>query len=316
MMDLRKFRPQGGNDIMQYCPPLCFELAGRKFELQMDNGYDILLNFIDGKSMEWSWVGAPPTFEPWMAHGKSPKKEAYECLKGDDTTYLVSYVCANIEPRINHVWVIDMENMLVTRIFSAIGKNPRWPMLISPEVDFGCIKQEGVEYRSYPRHGFSGDMVGNVVQFQYGSELATVHAYYDPFFYRITFPRDNITAASKKTSDKPKTTASSIITSDEPVHYIKIKDGMYLFSLTEQYTEKIRGAAGGYRSSTLCYLQNYKGMAFVGRGYGTMTRTVDGREEHSPIHIMFGTYSKVIDQTTDSFWEKFTTDPNPYLINS
>ncbi|MDR0311476.1 MAG: MoaF N-terminal domain-containing protein [Acidobacteriota bacterium] len=315
MMDLRKFRPQGGNDITQYCPPLCFELAGQKLELQMDNGYDILLNFIDGKSMEWSWIGATPAFEPWMAHGKSPKKEAYECLKGDDTTYLVSYVCANIEPRVNHVWVIDMEKMLVTRVFCAVGKNPRWPLLITPEVDFGCIKQPGVEYKAYPRHGFSGDMIGNVVQWRYGSELSTVHAYYDPYFYRITYPLDNTTAASKKTSENMNTMVNALPSSDEPINYIKIKDGLYLTVQTESYMEKIRGAAAGFRSDTFCFLENFKRVSFIGRGFGTMTNRENGKEINSPIHIMIGTYGNIIDQTKDPFWEKFTTDPNPYLVN-
>jgi len=314
-MDLRKFRPQGGNDITQYSPPLCFELAGQKFELQMDNGFDVLLNFIDGRTLEWSWIGAAPTFEAWMARGKSPKKETYECMKADDTTYFLSYVCADIEPRVNHVWVIDKENMLVTRIFSAVGKNPRWPMLISPEVDFGCIKQTGVEFKSYPRHGFSADIVGNVIQWQYGSELSTVHAYYDPFFYRITYPRDNTTEASAKTGEQMNSMVNSLPSSDEPVHLIKIKDGIYLTSLTEQNMERVMGAAMGFRSDTLCFLQNFKKVLEVGRGFGTMTRVENGKEIHTPIHIMIGTYGKIIDQTKDPFWEKFTTDPNPFLVN-
>ena len=314
-MDLRKFRPQGGNDITQYSPPLCFELAGQKFELQMDNGFDVLLNFIDGRTLEWSWIGAAPTFEAWMARGKSPKKETYECMKADDTTYFLSYVCADIEPRVNHVWVIDKENMLVTRIFSAVGKNPRWPMLIAPEVDFGCIKQAGVEFKSYPRHGFSADIVDNVIQWQYGSELSTVHAYYDPFFYRITYPRDNTTEASAQMGEQMNSMVNALPSSDEPVHLIKIKDGIYLTSLTEQNMERVMGAAMGFRSDTLCFLQNFKKVLEVGRGFGTMTRVENGKEIHTPIHIMIGTYGKIIDQTKDPFWEKFTTDPNPFLVN-
>lgn len=314
-MDLRKFRPQGGADITQYCPPPCFELAGQKFELQMDNGYDVLLNFIDGKTLEWSWVGTPPTSEPWMKHGIQPKSETYECLKADDTTYFISYVCAGIEPRVNHVWVIDKENMLVTRIFSAVGKNPRWPLLITPEFDFGAIKRDGVEFKSYPRHGFSGDTVGNVIQWQYGSELSTVHAYYDAFFYRITYPRDTSTQAGAQMSEAMNQMVSKLPSSDEPVQIAKIKEGMYLTSLTEQNMEKVLGSAMGFRSDTLCFLQNFKKVIEVGRGFGTMTRLEGDKEIESPIHIMIGTYGKIIDQSKDEFWAKFTTDPNPYLAN-
>ena len=314
-MDLRSFRPQGGADITQYTPPLCFELAGEKYELQMDNGFDILLNFIDGKTLEWSWIGTPPTFEAWMAVGAQPKKETYECLKADDTTYFLSYVLADVEPRVNHVWVIDKENMLVTRIFSAVGKNPRWPLLITPEIDFGAIKQDGVEFKSYPRHGYSADTVGNVVQWTYGSDLTTVHAYYDPFFYRITYPRDDRTREGQQMSESMSQMVNQLPSADEPVQIVKIKDGVYLTSLTEINMEKVMGAKMGFRSDTLCFLQNFKKVFEVGRGFGTMTRMEGETEINSPIHIMIGTYGKIIDQSKDEFWAKFTTDPNPYLVN-
>ena len=39
--------------------------------------------------------------------------------------------------------------------------------------------------------------------------------------------------------------------SDEPANYVKIKDGMYLVSVTEQNLEKILGEKFGFRSDTL-----------------------------------------------------------------
>ena len=77
--------------------------------------------------------------------------------------------------------------------------------------------------------------------------------------------------------------------SDEPADYVKIKEGMYIVSATEQNMEKILGAKMGFRSDTLCFLDNWNRMYSVGRGYGTATR------ENTPdreIFCMIGKYAK------------------------
>ena len=42
----------------KYRPPLCYELAGKTFELVMDNGYDYELKFIDGEKLSYGRVPA------------------------------------------------------------------------------------------------------------------------------------------------------------------------------------------------------------------------------------------------------------------
>ncbi len=74
-MDLRTISRFEGS--FQYVPPRCFELAGREFELLMDDGYDIVLNFVDNKTVKWNYVNKEPT---------EPQTDEYECRKGDDTT--------------------------------------------------------------------------------------------------------------------------------------------------------------------------------------------------------------------------------------
>ncbi|NLA85793.1 MAG: hypothetical protein GX847_00610, partial [Clostridiales bacterium] len=93
--------------------------------------------------------------------------------------------------------------------------------------------------------------------------------------------------------------------SDEPAYYVKIKEGMYLVSVTEQNMEKILGDKIGFRSDTLCFLDNWNRMYSVGRGFGTMT--TDGNE--SEIFVMIGKYG--VPEDVDAH---FFTDPNPYLV--
>lgn len=299
-MDLRELSPFKGGAIDQYTPPLCFELAGQRFELIMDDGYDYILNFIDKKTVEWNWVG------------EEPKTEEYKCLKADDTTYLVSFELAGVRPRVNHTFVIDLENMLVTRIIASIGKNPRWPYLMTTEFEFGAIKDGDKEIKPYPRHGFTSDMDGNIVQWTYGTEMSTVHVYYCSDFYRITYPRDRVRSKEgEETNNAFNEILKALPSADEPTKYIKIKKGMYLISLTEANGEKILGAKMGFRSNTLCFLQNYIRCYDVGRAFGTSTLP-DGTDTET--NIMIGAYGRIIDATDDGL-KGMLNDPNPYLVN-
>ena len=297
-LDLRTLCPFGKGAIEHYTPPRCFELADRAFELKMDDGYDFNLRFLDCNRLEWRRADDPAV------------SEKYKCLKADDSTYLVSYELSDVRPRVNHTFVLDLENMLVTRIISSIGKNPRWPYLMKTEFEFGKI-EDGSEYKSYPRHGFTSDMNGNIVQWEYGSEMTTVHIYYCSDYYRLTHPRDRV--VSKKDAeanyefDKMQ---KSLPSTDEPTSYIKIKEGMYLISLTEINCEKLLGAKVGFRSNTLCFLQNYKTCRVVGRAFGTSTRP-DGTDTET--NIIIGAYGRLIEPVDDDL-KRFLTDPNPFLI--
>ena len=290
-MDMRQYNKFGAG-ISQFDLPQNFELVGQTFDFAMDDGFDYTLHFIDKETVEWNFEGD----EPQKAYN-------YFCEKGDETTYLVSYELMGAAKRTNHTWVIDLENWLVTRILAVVGENPRYEYLIKPKYEFGEIKREGVEPRVYPRHGFTTEMVGNVVQWIYGSETTTVHVYHCSNFYRITYPPEK--AGTRVLNE----TMKKLPSADEPTAYIKIKEGMYLFSLTESNMEKVLGDAIGIRSNTMAFLQNYKRVYLVGRAFGTVTH--DGTS--GPLHITFGACGKIL-YPTEEYLLNMLTDPNPYIV--
>jgi len=289
-MDMRQYN-EYTRGVSQYALPLNFELEGHEFVFVMDDGYDYTLKIIDRTTLEWNFEGDAPQ-----------KAYDYLCSKCDETTYLLSYELANAAKRTNHTWVIDLENWLVTRVISIVGENPRYEYLITPKYEFGAIKREGVETPVYPRHGFTSDLVGNVVQWYYGSETVTVHVYYCSDYYRITYPPER--AAMRTINESMKKMPSS----DEKVAYIKIKEGMYFFSITEANIEKILGNAFGLRSNTMVFLQDYRRVYQIGRAFGT--RTMDGQV--SPLHITFGACGKIID-ANEQYIQDMLTAPNPFL---
>jgi hypothetical protein len=296
-MDLREFN-QYGQHIDQYAFPQIFELAGQKFVFAMDDGYDYTLHFLDRTTVEWN-----------IGDDQPQKAYNYLCGKVDETTYLVSYVLEGTALRTNHTWVIDLENWLVTRVLSVIGDHPKYEFLIRPQYEFGAIKRDGEEPAVYPRHGFTSDLVGNIVQWYYGNEMITVHGYYCTNYYRITYPPEKM--ATRELNE----TVKKLPSSDEPTAYIKIKDGIYLFSLTESMSEKLTNypeVQGRFRSNTMAFLQNYKRVYQIGRSFGTTM--VAG--EPTPLHKSFGAFGKVLQPSapTEEYILKMLTDPNPYIV--
>jgi len=298
-MDLmEKYGPiAGSKSISQYCPPRCFELEGKEFLFVVDTGEEAgiyRLRFTGRTEMEWS-----------KGDGEL-KQETYECRKSDDDTYLLTYNIAGKEPRENHTWVIDMENELVTFLRCPIGENPLYPYLIETHFGFGYIKFEGREHKDLRRHGFTNDVTGTSVRWTYGQTLTTVHVYHDPHWYRIVFEGVNSGSSTEPVSAEQMREMNSMMpSSDEPAYYIRIKEGMYLVSLTEQNLEKIIGEPFGFRSDTLCFLDNWERLTSVGRAFGTATK--DGVDR--PLFIMIGKYGAP-EKVDDSFF----TDPIPYLI--
>ncbi|MBQ3880541.1 MAG: MoaF N-terminal domain-containing protein, partial [Oscillospiraceae bacterium] len=87
--------------LSQFRGPFCFELAGKHFHFVLDDGREYSLFFPDGETVQWAEKGKPYLWD------------SYECLKGDDTTYFVTYQPSGME-RFRFNWIIDTAQRLVT----------------------------------------------------------------------------------------------------------------------------------------------------------------------------------------------------------
>ena len=297
-MDLmKKYLPIASQkSIRQYCPPRCFELAGQTLRFVVDTGEECgtyVLRFTGKDTLEWS------------KEDGAPKAETYECRKSDDDTYLLSYNIADKLPRENHTWVIDMENELVTFLRCSMGENPLYSYMVDSHFGFGYIAVEGKEHTDIRRHGFTNDCTGTAVRWTYGCATSTVHVYYDPHWYRIGYgsnriPTDQLPEGMRKIREMMEEMPSS----DEQAFYVRIKEGMYLVSITEQNLEKLLGERFGFRSDTLCFLDNWDRMYSVGRAFGT--KTTNGVDHE--LFMMIGKYG-----SPEEVEERFFTQPNPFV---
>ena len=284
-MNLKDY-PRRDYAIDQFAQPHCSELEGRSFKFIMDGGYDYELNITGETSCTWNRVGEAPT------------EATYGCLKADDTTYMLHYNYMCGEHRANHLYIIDLEQRLVTIVNCIVGLNPKHPLLIKSEYDFGAIEVEGKELPT-KRHCFTGDMMGTTVEWHWNTFMWTQHDYFSPAYYRITWPQES--SAVEKIGPNFEILASS----DEISQYVKIKENMYAYCLTEEIMERVLGDSSPFRSNNMIFIQNYDRMYHVGRTFGTAT--INGKD--LPIQVLFGSFGNPV--RLDHAW---LTAENPFTV--
>ncbi len=255
----------------QFRPPLCYELVGKTFDLVMDNGYDYELKFIDKETLSYGKVS------------ESKKVYEYDCLKGDDTTFFVNLEMVGETPRTGLTFILDTEQSLVTVEYIRIGVNPRLPKLPVTEIIFGAIKKEDGTIPRI-RHGFTNEMVGKAIDWNYGN-FSVVHIYSSERYYRLTMNREEVerrrAANPEAFANRQAMDASRVY--EEPSEYIKIKDGLYVFSMTELQNCITRG-----QGNNLLFLMNLNRMYDVGRSFGY-------NGEGNPENYTYGAYGQYYD---------------------
>ncbi len=80
---------------------------------------------------------------------------------------------------------------------------------------------------------------------------------------------------------------------------------MYLFCLTEEMMERIRGDKSPFRSNNMIFLQNYDRMYHCGRTFGSLT--INGKI--LPCKANFGAFGNPV--RLDPEW---VTAENPYTV--
>jgi hypothetical protein len=288
-----KDAPRRNYAIDQFTQPQCGELKGRSFRFVMDDGYDHCLTFTDEATLTWR-----------KGDGKS-SDASYQCSKSDDDTYLVDYEIAELENtpnRENHLFVIDLEQRLVTRGIHKIGENPKFPLLVTSKYTFGAIDVDGYDL-PFARHCWTAELIGTRVEWHWNPNMITRHSYYTTGFYRFSHPGEEL-ILNRDASNLYRALPSS----DDVAQYIKIKDKMYLFVLTEEMSERLIGFTNPqFRSNNMAFLQNYDRMYHVGRTFGTILDPET--QKNAPCHIRFGAFGNPFVMP-----ETILNEVNPYTV--
>jgi hypothetical protein len=259
--------------MSQYRPPLCFELVGKTYELVLDNGYDYELSFIDRKNLSYGLIDG------------EKKGYAYDCLKVDDDTFFVNFDLVGETPRSGLTFVLDTEQSLVTAEYIRIGVNPKLLKQPYTEIIFGAIRRADGSIPSI-RHGYTTDMIGKAIHWRYGT-MSVVHVYSSERYYRLTTTPEE---AERRRAQNPEAMAererlNALRLYEEPADYIKIKDGIYVFNMTETMANRERG-----QGNNLLFAMNLNRMYDVGRSFGF-------NGEGQPENYTYGAYGEYYDES-------------------
>ncbi|HEX2946807.1 MAG TPA: MoaF N-terminal domain-containing protein [Clostridia bacterium] len=274
----------------KYVTKFEYELAGKTFDLVMDNGYEYVVSFLSGEILMWAESGEPFHWEK------------YHCLKSDDTTYFVNMEVYGQPLRTCRTMILDLENSLVTLHTAKQGGIPLRPRMVQTEIVFGTIRQPGLPL-PVKRHGYTAELVGKKVNWTYSSGFVNTHIYVSETYCRaraITRPElsDTLTP-EQKTKIKADLEKEKIWIYEEPIKCVKIKGGMYLCSFIEDNMNKRDNSIGG---NNLLTLSNMKEGFDIGR-----TFCLDVNQQ--PESGMFIAYGSFTDEDTE-----IEHMPSPYRV--
>lgn len=273
-MPLKEFNPNPflpnppWNNLERLKEPLCYELAGRAFQMVMDNGYTYAVHFISEEMVAWGEKGKPMRWD------------TYECLKLDDTTYFVNWETFGTEKRHCISLAIDLEGWLVTAVHARIGEVPTCPYLVTHDIIFGAIKRPGVEL-NHKRHGFTPDLVGRNIFWRYQADFGITHAYMSEHWLRVPLgfpdPLPEDPAEREKEIEKRKKHLFEV-----PAFFVKIRENVYFFGFIEE-TECRRDPS--LCGNTLIMLMDVTKIHDVGRCFGS-----DYENHYAPQNFTFSAF--------------------------
>ena len=242
-------------------PPLVFELTGRAFTLAFDDGYDRKLVFKDRRTLSFGTEG-------------EEKDYAYECLKSADKCYFVNFEDPSLRPRLGITLVLDLKEDLVTMVLAHMYLNPKIPGMPSSDYVFGAIVREDGSV-SKLRHGFTADLVGKSVSWNYG-HFDIAHVYATEHYYRVSFSARGLARVYRGRPELRRggmggRTPSSQDVYEDYLAPIKIRDHIYLVDLLE--TVKARQQGHG---NSILVLMNLDEMHDVGRSFGSNSEGGNG----------------------------------------
>ena len=244
--------------MQQYRIPETNELAGRALELSFDGLGTYFIHFIDKFHLAYA------------KEGEMFRYEKYEAVKSDETTYLFKFLLSGSRPVTSVSIVWDRLSTLATCILAQAGANPEHPRLVTSKAYFGAEKRGRLPL-SAQRHCYTDELVGKRVEWKYNQSDSVMHCYHGEDHFRLGNSEKVLApdAPEREIRHWEYLTGRTKIYPfyEEPAYFIKIKEGMYLYSVTESNINHLIPEAGG---GQMLILLNCSGPRYIGRDFGVL----------------------------------------------
>lgn len=301
--------------LSQYKAPFCYELAGKSFRLVMDDGRAFALRFLDEKRLEW-------------AEDEHPLRvDEYQCLKGDDTTYLVNIRLPEDEGKFAYNWVLDTEQRLVTLDIMEWYYEKDLDHLIRNTPSFGAIDVPGLPLPAI-RHHLSTRMAGKHIFWHYNPGHVLQHIYHSPrairastgdgltpletqrnrMKYLLESPNPEDRAEAEKSIEAFRQRETYYPLFEEPCFHVWIKENLNLFCFVEEIMCR-RSPNHDQGGGGLLLLQDIErllevGVSFSANGSNMVSAYGDSNENGDPFDTLPTPYAEE--------WKNLTSMPSIY----
>ncbi|MES2626550.1 MAG: MoaF N-terminal domain-containing protein [Pseudomonadota bacterium] len=243
----------GAGGMGGYKTEMVDKLVGKSLTIRMDN---------DGPAIEYIFDKA--TQLRWRYPGDNNWREAfYEMYEPDEDLYFFAHFLDAEFPRSCAMVALDMRNGLSTLVKGTTG-TPYRNNETTPHFHFGMFEMEGITSARYHRHGWTSELVGEAVTWNYqpgNPGLTSMHLYATPNTYSWIIFLENGSGGMQWTS---------------PGWYAKLRDDVYIMAWVE---EACNGTLG-----VICY--NKRTMHDAGFGFhvgptGLSLSVIGARARHA-----------------------------------
>ena len=220
-----------------HMPAWSDDLTGKTFIMNFDDGLKLTYTFKSTHELVWS-DNSGEEHEEYV--------DVLTCLKN---VYFINHYVLHSAPPTAHMLVIDLETGLVTADTAHL-LHPLNARECYREFHFGLI--EGFEDPGY-RHDYTDEMVGKSILWTYHDPKKAPpiqHIYTSPAYYTSVMAYPDQEAMWSATN---------------PVVYIKLRDGVYIFSFVEERQTGVQGF----------FMMDLNGMHDVGSFFGVSARTLE-----------------------------------------
>jgi hypothetical protein len=195
------------------------EMAGNKMDpSHYLVGKDLTVRYDDGgPAWEYRFDGLKKL--RWREEGETQwHEEVYEAFEPDKELIFFAHMHSGMKPYQCVKIVLDFANGLTSCTHSQVGSR-YMANEVSYKIIFGVIETDRLIPPKYWRHTFTDELVGRALTWNYSDTLTSMHVYSTPHSYSWTIFMENGAMGMQWSS---------------PSLYVKIREGVYLFSWVEE----------------------------------------------------------------------------------